>query len=178
MLSSAYTYRILHLFQPGTVLLGENGTGKSSDLQAIALSLIDEEHINMLAQPARILSYNRYCGKVPTSGSVSVNTDQSEVYSIEFSKHGRKISKTNDSIPNYVLGCGSTRLSQQNKLSLENESRYYKIGNLFNHTVAIKNAEKWLLSLPRVNKFKSASDTIKRGLVQKPGNLTRLSQFC
>ncbi len=129
---------------PWTVFLGENGVGKSSMLQAISLALSDENYINTLA------SGNSIINNSAKTGFVIVNTDDEfGQLKINFKKTSSKIESNFKSVPNYVIGFGSTRIFRQKNLKSEENRKFIKIGNLFDHTVGISNPEQWLLGLTK-----------------------------
>src|SRR5207244_516594 len=128
-------------FAPWTVFLGENGLGKSSILQAIALALVSPEYVNRLTTSARIVNNKS------AKGSVKISLDDLSINTLEFENGKKTITSTYQAVQNYVIAYGSTRLSQQSNLRLEKGTRYFRIRNLFDHTAAIRDAQSWLLKI-------------------------------
>lgn len=130
------------------MLLGENGTGKSSVLHAVALALTGEERLrnsNRFA-PKSILRHGTRKGYVRVHLTVSPKPIE-----LNFSKD--KYEFKNDGILSnmFLRGYGPTRLLPNEGCSgniLEKEPRI-KVGNLFDPQVPLHNADKWLKSLKR-----------------------------
>lgn len=127
---------------PWTVFLGENGVGKSSILQAIALTLSDKKYIGNLATTKFILNNKASVGYV-----VINSDDELGQLEINFRKGSRVIDSNFKNAINYVIGFGSTRIFKQKELKSEENRKFVRVGNLFNHTIAISNPEQWILSL-------------------------------
>ena len=143
---------------PWTVFLGENGLGKSSILQALCLSLIDPDYANDFISGFKILNNKS------SKGFVEVILDDQSHNRIDFNSNEKKILSNFISVSNYVIAYGSTRLAQQSSLRMERGTKYFKVRNLFDHTAAIRNAEKWLLGLKNKRSFTSAANIIKAAL--------------
>lgn len=127
---------------PWTVFLGENGVGKSSILQAISLTLSDHNYIENLTNTKSILNNTSH------SGFVIINTDDEfGQLKIGFKKGVNRVESNFKRAANYVIGFGSTRIFKQKNLKSEENRKFIRIGNLFDHTVAISNPEQWMLSL-------------------------------
>jgi len=94
------------------VFLGENGTGKSSILQALAIALIGQESLDALTlDAARILRLPREEEERPMKGSIQVwlGTDLEPIEVSFDSKEFRYISGA-EGANNFVRGYGPTRL--------------------------------------------------------------------
>lgn len=128
------------------MLLGENGTGKSSILHAVALALTGEERLrnsNRFA-PKNILRHGTRKGYVRVYLTASTKPIE-----LHFSKD--KYEFKNDGILSnmFLRGYGPTRLLPNEGCSgniLEKEPRI-KVENLFDPHVPLHNADKWLKSL-------------------------------
>lgn len=128
---------------PWLVFLGENGVGKSSILQAIAMTLSDPKYFSKFINKRSILNNKS------ESGNVLLKTDDEPgILKISLSKKPEAIISTYKKVPNYVIGFGATRIYKQKNLKSEEQRKFIRIGNLLDHTIAIINPEDWLLNLP------------------------------
>lgn len=134
------------------VFLGENGAGKSSILEAVALVLAGEDGLSLLdTQPEIILRRPRRHGRRPQEGAIRVwlSTDV-EPLELRFSnsrwwfKSGREGSRT------LVRGYGATRLLSSDR-NAHGESQAAGDGrdvrNLFHPFHRLCNVERWLQGL-------------------------------
>lgn len=131
------------------MLLGENGVGKSSFLQAIVLSLMGSKYLDRLDLRAKDI-LRRGAG----NGFVKIYTTGSEVpIGIEFSKRSAKIISTHTSPQGYLLAYGSTRLLAGKKLKPEPNAatRSIRAMNLFDPSYALY-GNQWLVSLYKTNR--------------------------
>jgi len=142
----------LSLFDKGkpklwTVILGDNGTGKSTILQAIAIALSqsdeDAKHFNLF-NFAREKNKQGYC-EIAISNPVKNNTSKySEASDILKSSHltinGPDLKRFR--IP--VLGYGSYR--RLGNKGLSNYENSFQCKNLFDESSSLLNAEDWLLT--------------------------------
>jgi uncharacterized protein (TIGR02646 family) len=166
---------------PWLMLLGENGTGKSTILQAIALTLVGAAGMARLGQMRAVnpADYVRYRCK---SGTVSVkltgfvgphrltfHRDRVEFKSptgertvVLFSSSGPSIQGEGWTPQTVLLGYGATRLLPRTSdvsLSLTGDV-YSRVDNLFDPFVPLFNAESWLAGLVPVQ-FDSAALVLK-----------------
>ena len=140
---------------PWTMLLGENGVGKSSILQAIALTLIGGTHLARLClEPAPFIR------KGARQASVEVRlTNLPDPVTLRI--HGRSgFTSSEASSKVLVLAYGATRLMPRPGMSVDIEARNAKVDNLFNPFVPVGDAEEWLLSLPK-RKFDDYARALK-----------------
>ena len=141
------------------MLLGENGTGKSTVLQAIALTLSGSQYIRDLIKNERfdhthLVRYGAKSGiiAVQLSGftkpfKMFVTKDGLELHSPD-----GKTTTINKSgtirggwqAPTIILAYGATRLLPR-KLGKVSGTKYARIDNLFDPFVALENAKEWLL---------------------------------
>lgn len=133
---------------PWLMLLGENGTGKSSILQAVVLTLVGDQYREMLnIQPGDVLR-NR-C----SSGYVKVFlAGNDRPVELHFSK---KSSEFQSNLPDpriLLLGYGATRLLPHDKTGTMPGTVFARVDNLFNPFIPLKDASKWLYGLHEKNK--------------------------
>lgn len=125
------------------VVLGENGVGKTSLLQAIALALSDQSYIDSLGiSPKDILKYGSKEGHV----RVYIQGIR-EPLKLSFSENSRKIILNSESIQTFILGYGSTRLGQTGGLNVETITGRVHAKNLFSPEIALIEPVKWLYQL-------------------------------
>ncbi len=154
---------------PWLVILGENGTGKSSILQGIALSLMDSEDRGKLEiDPRASLHHiinNRKRQYRRSKGSVRVHiAGFTNPIELRFSRYSNTFHCTEEDQKVLLLGYGSTRLlPRHGSLKPEAQSgtaRFARVRNLFNPYVPLADAGEWLLSLGR-RQFDVAAKVIK-----------------
>lgn len=126
--------------QPWMALLGENGTGKSTVLQAIALTLAGEERVNQLNLDARKF-VNRNTNA--HSGSVQVFlSDRKRPITLDFDKSSEYFRITPKTPQVIVRAYGATRLFSREPL--EDNLDYLFIDNLFDPFAVLLNGEDWI----------------------------------
>ncbi len=160
-------------------LLGENGSGKSSILQAVGLALAGEK-IDSILEDAE-LDWSKLLRRVPAGSSEKVRqgrvcldfSDGTRV-DLRFSakKHwwvpdmrGVRGEQSGEAIPRsglpvveaYIRGYGATRLLEQGAISPNLDN--VRVANLFDPRVAVINAKEWLLALDP-DEFNVAAPTI------------------
>lgn len=147
---------------PWGMLLGENGVGKSSILQGIALTLIGREYLKALE-----LNPENYIRKGARRAEVKVwltNQKEPAVLHIDpvtgFS--GTQESKV------LILAYGATRLMPRPDMHKERTADYAKVDNLFNPFVPVGDAEDWLLGLTKP-KFDIVARALKDLLIDLDG---------
>lgn len=128
--------------QPWLTMLGENGTGKSTVLQAIALTLIGEERLNGLGLNARkFVNHNND----DNEGSVRVFlSDRTKPITLRFSKSSSDFEVTPKAPQIIVRAYGATRLFSDNPDD-EVESDFLFIDNLFDPLNLLVDGNRWLL---------------------------------
>ena len=166
---------------PWMMLLGENGTGKSTVLKSIALNLSDGDYLQNLIredlfEPDRFIRHKtkKATIKVWLTGMTKPRILEIRKELISFtSPSGDKtkiilpLDPVNSVTKNwdaqtFLLGYGATRLlprggSTNIKLV---EKKYIKFDNLFNPFVPLTDAEDWLLGLDRIP-FRRAAIVLK-----------------
>jgi hypothetical protein len=128
---------------PWTVLLGENATGKSSILQAIALTLIEsDEDGSSSIKPTTVLR------KGTSSGCVKVWLDESsEPRMLEFGKRLRRFKRSGPTFPSVLLGYGATRLLPRKRMP--HRRRAIRLENMFDPFRPLIDANWWLGQLDK-----------------------------
>jgi uncharacterized protein (TIGR02646 family) len=129
---------------PWRVLLGENGSGKSSVLQAIALTLIGGTYRRELG--IRADKFLRYGA---SEGSVEVRlTGSPEPLRMTF-RAGSPDFEGPEGARVLLLGYGATRLLPRPGAALEPpRSGMTRVNNLFNPFLAMTDPTEWMLGLP------------------------------
>jgi uncharacterized protein (TIGR02646 family) len=126
------------------LLLGENGTGKSSVLQAVALALMGDKARKKLDlnDASRFVRYG--CKK----GYVRLHlTGSSTPIELKFNVNSKNF-ETNTPEPKVLmLGYGATRLLPRKGSPLAKDSPYSKADNLFDPFTALNDAISWLYGL-------------------------------
>ena len=140
------TLKYIDNSEPWLMLLGENGVGKSSLLQAIALTLMGQKYIDKLKRVK--LDFRQFVCHDATSGYVKIFVHGTEKpYSIKFSKTGELNSTIIGKPPTSLLAYGSTRLLPIGRLKPEIADGRVKALNLFRPDVALTDAKAWLIGL-------------------------------
>jgi uncharacterized protein (TIGR02646 family) len=168
---------------PWLVFLGENGTGKSSILQAIALTLMGDKDRRGLTYNARSAVRNVIKGgrrrRGATKGSVRVwITGFPEPITLTFSRRLNAFRSNETEQKVLLLGYGATRLLPRRGTTPESKTgsgRYARVRNLFNPFVPLADANGWLMSLSRKH-FNAAATVIKAllGLDKDKARIRRL----
>jgi hypothetical protein len=163
------------------MLLGENGTGKSTILQAIALTLVGAAGIARLGNvravdPSDFVRYRCKTGTVSVKltgfvgphrltfhhDRVEFKSPTGERTTVRFTSRGPSIDGEGWDPQTVLLGYGATRLLPR---VLDDESAspgdsYSRVDNLFDPFVPLFNAESWLAGLAPVQ-FDSAALVLK-----------------
>jgi predicted ATPase len=147
---------ILSHNEPWKFLLGENGVGKSSILQAIALVLAGDKYVKKLQiDPADILRHGTKKGwvKIWFSG-------REEPAILQFDNKTMHSNFKTGTIN--VLGYGSTRVLPKPDSSLQPEEHTSsaKIRNLFDYGVSLADVRHWMLTID-TNLFDKVARALK-----------------
>jgi len=127
--------------EPWLVLLGENGAGKSSVLQAIALALAGEIAANDLGLDASSF-VNR--NTKSTSGNVKIILEGiDEPVELHFNKTSNHFTSNYKESKVILLGFGSTRL-MANKRESKPTNSVRNLRNLFDPFTTLPNVEEWV----------------------------------
>ncbi|MNK09813.1 hypothetical protein D3C87_277930 [compost metagenome] len=128
--------------EPWLLLLGDNGIGKSSILQAIALALTSRKQLEKLN-----LDVTDYLKKGAGYGRVTIHSyEHDKPVVLEFNKEG--FTTELEESPTFLLAYGSTRLLPKGNIEPdEDKEPYQNIRNLFDYSVALNDPNDWLGSM-------------------------------
>ena len=128
--------------EPWLLVLGDNGIGKSTILQAIALALAGYEELERL-QP----DVNDYLRHGTSSGYIRIRAyEQDEPIELRFDASGFHTDLV--SPPTFLMAYGSTRLLPMGPIQPELFSQpFVNIGNLFDYSIALSDPHTWLKEL-------------------------------
>lgn len=133
--------------EPWLMILGENGTGKSSILQAVALALMGERHCGELGLDAATFVRR---GTRRGGGCVRVKLNSvPEPVEVRFRRSSAKFEyRTAPKV--FLLGYGATRLLASRRPT-ELAPRRISIENLFDPTAPLADVEEWLMDRDAVS---------------------------
>jgi uncharacterized protein (TIGR02646 family) len=152
------------LAESWSMLIGENGTGKSSILQAVALALMGEAHCNNLGIDASRFLHKRSDGTRAESGFVKVHlTNMPAPMTLRFKQNSKEFRVTPKQPKVLLLGYGATRLLPHNNEEMPDQPRYIRVKNLFDPTAPLNDAEGWLNDTTRlpVDQFDKVKTALK-----------------
>jgi len=138
-------------------LLGENGTGKSSILQAIALALLGKEYRDSLDLDAsELVTHGERSGHVRIWLTAMDDPVELRLSSTDPQFEGGPLDPAT-----LLLAYGSTRLLPRPGTEPPRGRVYARVDNLFNPFVPLRDADDWLLGLGQAD-FNSVAAAIKR----------------
>lgn len=141
------------------MLLGENGAGKSSVLQAVALALMGERHANQLG-----LDASRFLRRESPRKQGSVRVHVTNVGPIELTfARGSGHFRVRPRNPKVLLNAyGATRLLPRAAKRDSSDAKHIRIKNLFDPTHPLQDAEGWLSDPEAVSdeKFRDIAEAI------------------
>jgi len=148
---------------PSLILIGENGTGKSSILQSIVLGLLGQKSLDKKKKGKLSNEYLRICKEENiTKGSIEIKlTDLADPIKLTFNSKTVKLTTSGRKMP--VLAYGSTRLLSK-KVPFNKSTNGLNIENLFNSKFELIGAEAWLLSLSD-EEFKYVCELVLRDIL-------------
>jgi uncharacterized protein (TIGR02646 family) len=128
---------------PWLMLLGENGTGKTSVLQAVALALMGKAHRDRLEiDPSRIVRHGA------SSGSVRVYLSGTlQPITLKFRRHDPQFESSDPEPKVLILGYGATRLLPRPGMAQPTSTEFVRAENLFNPFVPLADLDSWLHTL-------------------------------
>ncbi len=121
------------------LLLGDNGIGKSSILQAIALALSSKKQLDKLD-----LDVKDFLRRGQTQGRVSIQSyEHDKPVELRFDVHGFH-TDLHEALC-FTMAYGSTRLLPKGNISPDhNKEPYLNIRNLFDYSVSLNDPQQWL----------------------------------
>lgn len=131
---------------PWLMLLGENGTGKSSVLQAVALTLAGDKYrseLEPLVCPGDVVRHGCEEGEVRVFVS-----GVADPFVLRFGEGVEAFEAWPPEPKLLVLGYGATRLLPHGPATPRPGVPYARLDNLFDPFVPLEDAEQWLLDLP------------------------------
>ena len=124
------------------LVLGDNGIGKSSILQALTLALCGRKQLLKLD-----LNVTDFLRRGESSGSVIINSYESDEQ-IKLSLSSNGFDSTIEVPPTYIMSYGSTRLLPKKGIVPDSEKEpYANVRNLFDYTTALEDPNLWLVNL-------------------------------
>jgi uncharacterized protein (TIGR02646 family) len=130
------------------MLIGENATGKSSVLQAIALALMGREYCNKLGLDASKFVRR---GAKEKEGYVRLQlTSLDTPIELRFRRDSSQFEVEPENPKVLLLGYGATRLLPRRGHEPGDLSKYIRVQNLFDPFIPLDNAENWLLDKTKV----------------------------
>ena len=141
------------------LLIGENGVGKSTILQAISLAMMGNKQLQQL----NLGNYNdliRYGSKARVSTIVVKFLNEKEPVRVEISRSG--ISSNREELVKPTVGIGSVRRMPEDGETVDFGDDPSRILALFRHDVVFPDVEPWLSDLEAVTpqQFNEAAKTI------------------
>lgn len=130
---------------PWLMLLGENGVGKSSILQAIALTLMGKEQREKIIKKKPYEYLTKGCNE----GFIKIRlSGMQEPISVYLNSNSLEFTGVNHKRPRVlILGYGSTRLLPREDMIHNHEVTWARTENLFNPFIPLVNVREYLLSL-------------------------------
>jgi predicted ATPase len=144
------------------MLLGENGTGKSSILQAVAIALMGQEHAKRLRrhfdlEPGKLVRRGTTSSRIVVHQAAAM-----EPIEVRVTARGFEYPPARAQQKTVLLGFGSARWLPRPKSLPPETGDWIRVRNLLNPFVPLCNANEWLRALdPRTNRFKAAEAVIK-----------------
>ena len=156
------------------VLLGENGVGKSSVLQAIALTLMGAKRASALRdiEKGRLLRD----GSRPPKGYVRIYLSaERDPLELHLTRRGISFPGATSNLRTLVLGFGATRWLPRRGALHPDTDRSIRVRNLFNPFMPLHDAPEWLRDLHEPD-FRRAEPPILRLLERPEGDRLRRLQ--
>lgn len=139
---------------PWLTLLGENATGKSSALQAVALALAGAQEAGRLSRPSRVLATGA------NHGSVEVwFWDKDEPAELTFQRGHRRFSGTQGPSA-IVLAYGALRYAERRTRQADLSPRFSRIAPIIEPIAKIRYPGSWIANLDSMH-----FDTVARAML-------------
>lgn len=135
-----FTFPAIANGESWVMLIGENGVGKSTLLQGVALALMGEERANQYG-----LDASQFVRRGTAAGFVRVHINAIGHVTLRFEKDSRKftVDPPKPKIP--LLAYGPTRMLPSETTAQPLTDRNIRTDNLFKPTVPMSDAESWLV---------------------------------
>lgn len=165
---------------PWLMLLGENGSGKSSVLQAMALALMGDAYRNRLELPP-VSTLIRH-GK--SSAFVAVELDGApDPIELHIGRRSRRIRASEADPKVLLLAYGATRLLPRGNTAAGPVTSFANVDNLFNPFVPLKDPSAWLMTLDK-ERFDAVARALKgllplgeEGVMMRRGGRVEVQAF-
>lgn len=148
---------------PWLVLLGENATGKSSVLEAIALALSGAERLAALTRRGE-LRWERLLTRGKRSGTIRLElergSDEVELIDLRFTQQGFQYVAGGERIPCLVRGYGGTRLGPEAPAPVQRA--LFAVENIFRPRAPLVDADVFFASLTGAREAEAAGADIEQ----------------
>jgi len=133
------------------LLLGDNGIGKSSVLQAVAMTLAGKKQLAKLQ-----LDVHDFLKKGTNSGKVIIQSyEHDKPVELHFDANGFRTDL--EEALSFVLAYGSTRLLPKGNIQPDRQKEpYLNVRNLFDYSTALNDARQWLRTINQTNPIEFA----------------------
>ena len=142
------------------VLLGENGSGKSSVVQAICIALAGEARARRWIKPRELLRRPGPGEPAPTRASVKLHLSRGELIAFEIERGRLRFTSGVEGAGTFLRAYGATRLLPNPRKRKVPAPVVAQIDNLFDPFVPLHHADRWLAGLPE-DRFHVAARTLK-----------------
>lgn len=143
------------------VLLGENGSGKSSVVQAACLALAGVANARPWLRRGRELLRRPADGEpAPRTGFVRLHLNRGEVIELRIEGGKARFTQGAEGAGTFLRAYGATRLLPNPRKRKIAAPHVVQISNLFDPFVPLHHAARWLKELPR-DRFDKAARTLK-----------------
>jgi hypothetical protein len=143
--------------EPWLLFLGENGVGKSTITQGIALALAGSKYLNTLK-----LDVADFLKDGEEEGFFRVYAEGvTEPFEIKLNRKANKITSNIKEPATYVSGYGSTRLLPIGKITYERSKDIVKLRNMLDYSYSLTDVEEWIGKIDDEDKFNRVALTLK-----------------
>ncbi|OIQ22183.1 MAG: hypothetical protein BM557_02065 [Flavobacterium sp. MedPE-SWcel] len=144
--------------QDWVLFLGENGVGKSSIIKAIAIALSPQSYLENISHE---VVQQKLLKKGKRKGYIELTYNGGEKHRINFNNTASSVTTSLINPLTNIIGYGSTRLLPNENIKPEKgQFSGVKIMNLFDYSIALEDADNWLLNRDR-KQFNRAAITLK-----------------
>ena len=155
------------------VLLGENGVGKSSVLQAVSLALMGKKHFDALVDALKDFDPSTLLKRGESQGYVKVYlAADPEPVEVRLTKTGVEFTNPEAGLRTILLGFGSARWLPRLGSAAPETQPFIRVLNLYNPFVPLVDALAWLRNLSR-GEFRKTEEVLLRLLQLEKGTRLR-----